>query len=90
MTQEITGWQWHHRWTIRKSFAHRCREITAHLITQVFTGRMLFLMPSQQCQSTEGSAYAVNLGSTQTRHRSTAGVGTQRNYVWLWVNCRYK
>jgi len=26
-----------------------------HLITQFFTGRMLFLTPNQQCQSTEGS-----------------------------------
>jgi len=25
-----------------------------HLITQFFTGRMLFLTPNQQCQSTEG------------------------------------
>jgi len=25
-----------------------------HPITQFFTGWMLFLMPSQQCQSTEG------------------------------------
>jgi len=27
-----------------------------HLITQFFTGRMLFLAPNQQCQSTEGNA----------------------------------
>jgi len=26
-----------------------------HFITQFFTGRMLFLAPNQQCQSTEGS-----------------------------------
>jgi len=25
-----------------------------HLITQFFTGQMLFLTPSQQCRSTEG------------------------------------
>jgi len=25
-----------------------------HHITQLFTGQMLFLMPNQQCQSTEG------------------------------------
>jgi len=25
-----------------------------HLITQFFTGQMLFLMPNKQCQSTEG------------------------------------
>jgi len=35
------GWQWH---------------LLAHMqiITQSFTGQMLFLTPNQQCQSTEG------------------------------------
>jgi len=28
-----------------------------HLITQFFTGRMLFLTPNQQCQSTEGNRF---------------------------------
>ena len=30
------------------------RQPCQHLITQFFTGRMLFLMPNQQCQTTEG------------------------------------
>ena len=30
------------------------REPCQHLITQFFTGQILFLMPNQQCQSTEG------------------------------------
>jgi len=30
-----------------------------HFITQFFTGRMLFLTPSQQCQSTEGKQVSL-------------------------------
>jgi len=30
-----------------------------HLITQFFTGQMLFLTPNQQCQSTEGKTFTV-------------------------------
>jgi len=44
-------------WTICKQFAPRSRQITKphqHVITQLFTGRMLFLSPRQRCQSTEG------------------------------------
>jgi len=43
-------------WTICKQSAPRSRQITtptSHHST--FAGRMLFLMPNQQCQSTEGS-----------------------------------
>jgi len=43
-------------WAICKS-APRSRQITSqHPATQFFTGRMPFLMPNQQCQSTEDSA----------------------------------
>ena len=35
------------------------RQPHRHLITQFFTGRMFFLTPNQQCQSTEGSAMVV-------------------------------
>ena len=42
-------------WTIRKKSAPRSRQITTPTPHQsVFTGRMLFLTPNQQCQSTEG------------------------------------
>jgi len=41
-------------WTICKSFALRSRQTTTqHVFTYFFTGRMLFLRPNQQCQSTE-------------------------------------
>ena len=43
------GWQWHqlgHMQIICTSL-----QTDNHTITQFFTGRMLFLMPNQQCQS---------------------------------------
>ena len=44
-------------WAICKS-AHRSRQITTPAPHRsVFTGRMPFLPPNQQCQSTEGSEY---------------------------------
>ena len=43
-------------WTICKQSAPRSRQITTPTPRHsVFTGRMLFLAPNQQCQSTEGS-----------------------------------
>jgi len=42
-------------WTICKQYAPRSRQITtATPHHSIFTGRMLFLTPNQQCQSTEG------------------------------------
>jgi len=46
-------------WTICscKQSAPRCRQITTPTPHHsIFTGRMLFLMPNQQCQSTEGKS----------------------------------
>jgi len=46
-------------WTIScKQSAPRFRQITTSTLTQIFTGRMLFATPNQQCQSTGG--YKVN------------------------------
>jgi len=44
-------------WTICKQSAPRSREITTPISSShyFFTGRMLFLMPNQQSQSTEGT-----------------------------------
>ena len=44
-------------WTICKSFAPHFRQITkpAPHYSYFFTGQMHFLMPNQQCQSTEGA-----------------------------------
>jgi len=42
-------------WTIRKQSSPRSRQITTPTPHQsIFTGRMLFLAPNQQCQSIEG------------------------------------
>ena len=47
----MMGWQWHKR-TICKSFAPRSIQITTSVPHHsVFTGRMPFLPPNQQCQS---------------------------------------
>ena len=46
-------------WTICKSFAPHSRQPRQYPITQFFTGRMLFLTPNQQCQSTEGNACEI-------------------------------
>jgi len=50
----VLGWQWY-QLTICKQPAPRCREITTPTPHQsIFTGRILFLMPNQQCQSFVG------------------------------------
>jgi len=44
-------WQWHQLDHMQIICTSPCQQ----LITQFFTGQMLFLMPNQQCQSTEGN-----------------------------------
>jgi len=42
-------------WTICKQSAPRSKQITTSTPRHsIFTGRMLFLVPNQQCESTEG------------------------------------
>jgi len=70
-------------WTICKQSAPHSRQITMptphHLI---FTGRMLFLTPNQQCQSTEGT-------EGTTRHviytSITATLGNKELEVLQWI-----
>jgi len=51
-------------WTICKSFAPRSRQTTMPVPHHsVFTGRMPFLPPNQECQSTEGIADHPQLNS---------------------------
>jgi len=55
MKQEMMGWQWHqldHMQIIFTSLQTDNHASTSSVDS--FTGRMLFLTPSQQCQSTEG------------------------------------
>jgi len=43
-------------WTMCKSFASRCRQITMPVPHHsVFTGQMPFLLPNQQCQTIEST-----------------------------------
>jgi len=56
MKQQMIGWQWHqldHMQIICTSLQTDKHASTTPLIT----GWMLFLMPNQQCQSTEGNKH---------------------------------
>jgi len=58
MNQEMMGWQWHqldHMQIICTSLQTHKHASTSSLI--FFIGQMLFLMPNQQCQSTEGKFF---------------------------------
>ena len=56
-----------------------------HLITQFFTGRMLFLTPNQQCQSTEGTYTAV-LFSLLFLHSNSSDTHTHPvSGSWNWM-----
>jgi len=57
MNQEMMGWQWHqldHMQIICTLFQTDNHASTSSLF---FTGRMLFLTPNQQCQSSEGISF---------------------------------
>jgi len=56
MKKEVVGWQWHqldHMQTIWTSLQTDNHASTPPLT--FFTGRVLFMTPNQQCQSTEGN-----------------------------------
>jgi len=60
MKQEMMGWQWHqldHMQNICASLQTNNHASTLSL--NIFTGQMLFLTLSQQCQSTEGNPYNI-------------------------------
>jgi len=64
-------------WTICKQSARRSRQITTPTPHHsVFTGRMLFLMPNQQCQSTEGNK------SKETNTGNTPIIADQIQAIW--------
>jgi len=46
-----SGWQWHQLGHMQ---VFTSLQADNHATTQLFTGRMPFLPPNQQCQSTEG------------------------------------
>jgi len=61
----MMGWQWHQLEHMQIICTTLQTDNLAYPITQFFTGRMLFLTPNQQCQSTEGDkmryANSINL-----------------------------
>jgi len=60
--QEMMEWQWHQLDRMQIIFAPRCRWMTTPALHQsIFTGRMLFMTPNQQCQSTEGMSCYTKL-----------------------------
>jgi len=62
MKQEMLGWQWHQLdhmqiiYTLLQTDNHR-----STLSFRCFMGRMLFLTPNQQRQSTEGNVFFLPL-----------------------------
>ena len=62
-------------WTIGKQSAPRSRQTTTPTLHHsIFTGRMLFLTPNQQCQSSEGTyckccKYSIEIKSAIQAHR---------------------
>jgi len=75
MKQEIMGWLWHqldNTQIICTSLQTDNHASTS--LPRLFTGRRLFLMPNQQCQSTEGNTQSgsICLHHTQSvQHVST-------------------
>jgi len=54
MKQEMMGWQWPQLDHMQIICTLLQRDNHARISSHVFTDWMLFLMPNQQCQSTEG------------------------------------
>ena len=56
-------------WTMCKQSARHIRQITTPTPHHaIFTNRMLFLMPNQQCQSTEGAQRPVRIHTKSYEH----------------------
>ena len=84
-------------WTICKQSATRCRQITTPALHHsIFTGWMLVLMPSQQCQNTEGKSLIwrpqkSDISSSEIHifyHASVHMLHTCIAYCgWWWIIC---
>jgi len=74
-------------WAICKSFAPFSRQITVPVPHHsVFTGRMPFLSPSQQHQSTEGSSALTLLVGQQEGHLACKNLsGGVLAWLCVWV-----
>jgi len=63
MKQEMMGWQWHQLDHLQIICTLFWTDNHASTPTQFFTGRIPFLMPNQQWQSTEGNSSAAAIGA---------------------------
>jgi len=70
---EITGWHWHQldHMQITCTLLQIVTMPTSHQ-SDFFTGRMLFLTPDQQCQSTEGKKQNMNMETIRFAWTRTA------------------
>jgi len=68
-------------WTICKQSMPRSKQITTPTpYRSIFTGRMLFLTPNQQCQSTEGTTSHTAANQSFT-HTSLAAVVAVKQFL---------
>jgi len=75
-------------WTICKQSAPRSRQITTPTRHHsFFIGRMLFLMPSQQCQSTESLSSRFKLREKQVLQFSSTVFPTMSPYHCKILSC---
>jgi len=83
-------WQWHQLGHMQVCTSLQTdNQPHQHPTTQLFTGRMPFLPPNQQCQSTEGNCHIILTGYKMSHqqyrpivHQSTAFVQTRLKF-WL-------
>jgi len=74
-------------WTIGKQSAHLSRQITTSTLHHsIFTGRMLFLAPNQQCQRLKAPLHAYNFMtvlkySWHITHRQLSNTGTIYHFL---------
>jgi len=52
-------WQWHQLGHVQVCTLHQTDNHASTPTLSFFTGRMPFLPPNQQCQSTEGTSYDI-------------------------------
>jgi len=67
MKQQMMGWQWHQLDNMQIICTSLQTDNHTSTSSQSFTGRMLFLMPNQQCQTTEGKRMSIRMAQACVR-----------------------
>ena len=65
---EMMGWQWHQPYLMQVISTSLQTEPCQHLITRFFTCWMLFLLPNQHHQSTEGMLICLTCSQFNKNH----------------------